>query len=99
MITLHTSPLGQKLLGSSALGSQSQPRGRHLHWTQLWSAEQVESSAEALGSPEQVLSGGNLVTTPAILTITTRGELGCTAGRCEAFRRIGDTNLTKKCVF
>ena len=61
-LTLHTSPLGQKLLGSSALGSQSQPRGRHLHWTQLSSAEQVESSAEASGSPEQGVKLRDVVT-------------------------------------
>ena len=56
LLTLHTSPLAQKLLGSSASGSQSQPSGRHLHCTQLLPAAHVESASAASGSPANILS-------------------------------------------
>ena len=54
LFTLQTSPLAQKLFGSSASGSQSQPSGRHLHCTQLLPAAHVESASEASGSPANI---------------------------------------------
>ena len=50
IFTLQISPEGQKLFGSSALGSQSHPLGRHLHWTHSESAEQEALGSSAAGS-------------------------------------------------
>ena len=57
------SPEGQKLLGSSAAGSQSQPCGRHLHWTHWELAGQEEFGSSAAGS--QSHPGGNWGAQPA----------------------------------
>ena len=65
MVTLQTSPEGQKLFGSGAEGSQSHPSGRHLHWTHSWSAEQVESAGSARGS--QSHPGGKAGAQPALV--------------------------------
>ena len=57
------SPEGQKLLGSSAPSSQSQPCGRHLHWTHWELAGQEEFGSSAAGS--HLHPGGNWGAQPA----------------------------------
>ena len=94
LLTLQTSPEGQKLFGSSASGSQSQPSGRQRHWTHSLPAEQVESSGEASGSP-----GGNVLVQlfdgerETGLTVAAGGELRGTTGRGESGGRVGHTDL------
>jgi len=62
----HMSPMGHKLSGFSAVGSQSQPCSRHLQPTQVWEAEHVESSGEASGS--QLQPGGKTGAHPALVS-------------------------------
>ena len=52
-VSPHFCPAGQKLSGSSALGSQSQPWGRQTHWTHSLPAEQLWLGSSAPGSQSQ----------------------------------------------
>ena len=95
LLTLQTSPLAQKLFGSSASGSQSQPSGRHLHCTQLLPAAHVESASAASGSPANILS--DMINIFAAMTWASQSQPGGKTGAQPAEVRAAGGFATQTC--